>query len=164
MSLNNEDDVKKALGITSFRELSKDGVMRLAAMMPDLPKEVALKIVAQFPEFRLLATETLNVVAERHESTLKSNKWSQKQFHRGIEATRNIFNAELQKDIEPEQRVTIYEQILELNKMEFDKDDKSKAFLLEALKILAQIVGAVLLTAVVFVGGKFLREGGKNII
>lgn len=162
MSLDGEDAVKKALGIGSFRELSKDGVMRLAAMMPDLPKEVALKIVEQFPEYRQLLTETLNVVVERHESTLKAAKWSQKQFHRGIEATREILKGELQKDIEPEERRFILEKILDLNKMEDAKDDKTKSFLLNALKILGMIVGGVVLSAVAFVGGKFVIDSGKD--
>ena len=42
MDNGSEDEVKRALGIESWRNLSKEGVMRLVAMMPEMSTEVAL--------------------------------------------------------------------------------------------------------------------------
>jgi len=56
-----EDEVKQELGIESWRNLSKDKVLRFAAMMPDMDTEVALKIVEHFPVFKDFA---LDVVKE----------------------------------------------------------------------------------------------------
>lgn len=46
MSLDSEDEVKKALGIESWRNLSKDRIVKFAAMMPDMGREVTMKIDA----------------------------------------------------------------------------------------------------------------------
>ena len=41
-------------------------MVRFAAMMPETDREVALKIVEQFPEFKSFAVETLDVMEKRH--------------------------------------------------------------------------------------------------
>ncbi|MCF1596139.1 hypothetical protein [Streptomyces muensis] len=45
MRHKDEGEIKHALGIDSGRNLSKDKMMRFAAMMPDMGTEMALKIV-----------------------------------------------------------------------------------------------------------------------
>jgi hypothetical protein len=51
MKYTDEESVKEALGITSRRNLSRQNVVKFAAMMPDMDKELAVKIVEQFPAF-----------------------------------------------------------------------------------------------------------------
>lgn len=45
MTLSSEDDVKKALNIDSWRNLSKDKLLAFVAEMPHMNKEVALKAI-----------------------------------------------------------------------------------------------------------------------
>lgn len=40
MKYDSEEAVKKALGIETWRNLSKDKIVRFAAMMPDMDTEV----------------------------------------------------------------------------------------------------------------------------
>ena len=43
-----EKSVKQALGIDSFRNLSKDKIMEFASMIPYMDKDVAIAIINQF--------------------------------------------------------------------------------------------------------------------
>src|SRR5574344_960676 len=46
-----EEQVKKALQIDSFRNLSKDKIMEFASLIPHMDKDVAIAIINQFPEY-----------------------------------------------------------------------------------------------------------------
>ena len=48
--LVSEDQVKKALHIDSFRNLSKDKIMEFASLIPNMDKDVAISIINQFPQ------------------------------------------------------------------------------------------------------------------
>ena len=85
MRFQSEEQIMNALEITSWRNLSKDHMMRFATMMPDMDPEVAEKIVEQFPEFKLFAIDALNVMEKRHESTLSHNQQSQDSVHRAFQ-------------------------------------------------------------------------------
>lgn len=154
MSNGNEDEVKRALGIDSWRNLSRDGVMRLVAMMPELSNEVALKIAEQFPDFKLLATETLNAIGEQLKVALKANDKSQKRAQRSFQKAQEAYIRELDKDLSPEERRDLYERILEAAQKVDDKDDRNKQFILRALTVVGATIGAVLIAAVTFVGGR----------
>ena len=154
-----EIELMQALGIESWRNLSKDKMCRFAAMMPDTDKEVALKIVEQFPEFKSFALEALDVVEKRHESTLVHNKQSQESVHRTCQEIRAILKGELDRDdLSSDDRKGIFELIMETGKREFDKDSENKQFLEGMFKTAAVAVGGALLAGIVFVGGKAMIE------
>jgi hypothetical protein len=155
----NEAEVKRALGIESWRNLSKDRMVRFAAMMPDMDTEVALKIVEQFPVFKDFAVGVVDVMKGAHESTLSANTQSQENFHRSLERVREILNAQLDKG-EPtwDERKFIIEQIMDTLRMENEKDSENKKFLFGALKMVAAGAGAALALSVAFVGGKIMME------
>ena len=51
--LVSEDQVKKALHIDSFRNLSKDKIMEFASLIPHMDKDVAIAIINQFPAWKV---------------------------------------------------------------------------------------------------------------
>ncbi|QKW59899.1 hypothetical protein HUT15_04870 [Streptomyces sp. NA03103] len=163
MRYESEAEIKQALGIESWRNLSKDKMVRFAAMMPDMDTEVALKIVEQFPVFKDFATGMVDVLKEAHESTLSANKQSQENFHRSLEHVREILNSQLDKG-EPswEERKFIIEQIMDTLRMEGEKDSENKKFLFGALKMVAAGAGAALALGVAFVGGKIMLESKED--
>lgn len=69
MKYKNEAEIMRALGIDTWRHLSKEKTVRFAAMMPDMDTEVAMKIVEQFPEFRKFATDAFGAIEKAHEAT-----------------------------------------------------------------------------------------------
>lgn len=89
MKFENEGEILKELGMESWRNLSKEKMIRFAAMMPDMDKEVALKIIQQLPEFTKFALEALNAMEKEHANTLSSNKDSQENVHKAYQEVKS---------------------------------------------------------------------------
>lgn len=159
MALASEAEVKKALEIDSWRNLSRDKVLRFAAMMPDMDKEVALAIVAQFPVFSKFALAVLGSVEKANESTHSSNSSSQARAHDAYREVREALKGELDKeDLSPEDRKFILESLMETADKESQKDSENKRFLNELFSKTAIAAGAVVAAGLVFVGGKVMLE------
>jgi hypothetical protein len=163
MEYKNEAEVKQALGIESWRNLSKDKVIRFAAMMPDMSSEVALKIIEQFPVFKDFAMDAVDALEKAHESTLLANKQSQEHVYRALEEVREILKCELDKsDLSWEQRREIIELIQETGRLAVQKDSENKKFLDGALNKVLLGTGAVVALGVAFVGGRIMVESKEN--
>ncbi|MDH6284528.1 hypothetical protein [Prescottella agglutinans] len=160
----NEGEVMKQLGIESWRNLSKDKMLRFAAMMPDMDTEVALKIIEKFPDFKEFALDTVKEMEKAHESTLKSNDKSQDQVYKALQEIREILKGELDRDdLTWDQRKFILEQIQENGKLVFQKDSEAKQFLNTVFGKVALVGGSVVALGVVFVGGKMMVEQRDDI-
>ncbi|MGY2747901.1 hypothetical protein [Arthrobacter sp. UYCu723] len=163
MKYKNEVKIKQALGIESWRNLSKDKMIRFAAMMPDMDTEVALKIVEQFPVFKEFAMDAVDAMEKAHESTLSANKQSQEHVHQAFQEIREILKGELSKDdLSWEQKKFLIEQIQETGRLEFQKDSENKQFLDGVLKKVLMGAGAALALGVIFVGGKVMAESTED--
>lgn len=159
MKYGNEIEVKKALGIDSFRNLSRDNVMRFAAMMPDMDKEVALKIVEQFPEFKAFALDAVNVMQKAQENALAGNKESQAQVHQAWHEVRDILKGQLgDEDLTWEQKKDIFDLLMDTARQESAKDSENKKFLKEVTRDALLAIGGVVLLGVVALGGKFALD------
>lgn len=164
MGFENEDEVKRALDISSWRNLSKDKVLRFAAMMPKMSESVWLKIIQQFPRFKELALDTLNVLEREHRSTLESNSQSQERSHSAFQEIRRVFEGELRReDLSEEDRRFLIGKIMETGEREFEKDSENKRFL-DGLFNKAMLAGAgAIMAALVFVGAKVALERGRSV-
>lgn len=164
MKYKNEVQVKEALGIDSFRNLSKDKVMRFAAMMPDMDKEVALAIVKQFPAFKEFALEAVGTLERAQSRALDGNDASQARVHDAWQDVRDILKEQLKDDdLSWEQKQYIFDLIMTIAREQGTSDTKNKEFLKDIMKNLALGVGAVVALGVVFVGGKIaLEQSSEN--
>ncbi|KMS82539.1 MULTISPECIES: hypothetical protein [Streptomyces] len=159
MGYKSEAEIKQALGIESWRHLSKDKMIRFVAMMPEMETEVALKIIEQFPAFKDFAKDAVDTMEKAHESTLSANKQSQEHVHRAFQEIREILKRELNKEnLSWEQKKYIIEQIQETGRLEFQKDSENKQFLDGMLKKVVLGAGAALALGVAFVGGRIMAE------
>ncbi|GFH35271.1 MULTISPECIES: hypothetical protein [Streptomyces] len=159
MKYKSEAQIMKALGIESWRNLSKDKMVRFAAMMPNMDTEVALKIVEQFPAFKDFAKDAVSAVERAHESTLSANNHSQEHVHRAWQEVRDILKGELGKDdLSREEKKFLIEQIQETARMQSQKDSENKQFLDGALKKVLVGATAAVALGVAFVGGRVMAE------
>lgn len=159
MGYKNEAEIKRALGIESWRNLSKAKMIRFVAMMPDMGTEVAIKIIDQFPAFKDFATDAVDAIEKAHESTLAANKQSQEHLHQALQEIRKILKGELDKgDLSWEQRKHIIELIQETGRLESQKDSENKQFLDRASNKMVFGVVAVAALGVAFVGGRVMAE------
>jgi len=157
----NEDEVKRRLGIETWRNLSRDKMLRFAAMMPDIDTEVALKIIEQFPAFTAFALEAVKSMEKAHATTLSANDKSQDRVYQALQEIREILKGELDRnDLSWDERKFLIEQIQETGKLAFKKDSESKHFLDGLLKTVGMVGVAALALGVVFVGGKMMLDEG----
>lgn len=159
MAYKNEDEIKQELGIDSWRNLSRDKVIRFAAMMPDMDTEVALKIIEQFPVFKEFAMDVVDSMEKAHESTLSANTQSQDHVHRAFQEIREILKGELQKnDLSWDEKKFLIEQIQETGRQQSQKDTENKRFLDSVLGKVLLGTGAALAAGLIFVGAKVIAD------
>jgi len=152
---NSEDEIKKALGIQTWRNLSHANVTRFAAMMPDMDKEVALKIVEQLPEFTDFALGVVNVIQKAQEAAYADNKQSMAQVYQAWQETREILKGQLAlEDLQWEERKYILDLLMEAARQVSAKDSENKQWLKDIYKWIPLVGSAAMLMAVVYVGGK----------
>ncbi|GLX50260.1 hypothetical protein Shyhy01_32100 [Streptomyces hygroscopicus subsp. hygroscopicus] len=160
MGYKSEAEIKQALGIDSWRNLSKDKMIRFAAMMPDMGTEAALKIIEQFPSFKEFATDVVNALEKSFDSAVSANKQSQEHFHQALQHIREILQGQLEREEYQswEERKYILDLIMETGRLESLKDSENKRFLSVALKTLAAGGVGALVLGVAFIGGKVMAE------
>lgn len=155
MTLSSEDDVKRALNIDSWRNLSKDKLLTFVAEMPHMDKEVALKAIEQFPNFKSLVGETLHSFGQRYESAQKFSWKSQKKVHDAFQSYRETLNRELEREhLTVEDRFLILEMFRDAVSQESEKDREHKAFTIKMVTIAATVGVAAVGTAIAALGGK----------
>ncbi|MFF3201750.1 hypothetical protein [Streptomyces sp. NPDC002962] len=163
MDNENEAEIKRALGIQSWRNLSKEKVIKFAAMMPDMATEVRLKIIEQFPAFKDLAKNSVDSVKQAHESTLSANGKSEENFHQASQQHRDALKDDRSRDdLSWEQRQFLHECFQQNVGQAFQKDSESKRFLDRGLRTVAVSAGAAIALGAVFVGARIIGEGNDS--
>ncbi|WP_353708209.1 hypothetical protein ABRQ22_00520 [Cellulosimicrobium sp. ES-005] len=159
MASMSEQEVMDALEIDSWRNLSRDKIMRFAALMPEMDREVALAVVSQFPAFTRFALGTLSFLERTGDSTRESNKSSQKHVHDAYRDVREALKGRLaQEDLAPEEERIIIQSMMETADRESAKDTENKQFLESLFNKGALVAGATIAAGLVFVGGKIMLE------
>lgn len=147
-----ENDVKRALRIDSFRNLSKDKVMEFASMIPDMDKDVAIAIINQFPSFADFGKTAISKYMETCDSLLKNNEECQASaiysYQSILDTLSNRMetacNTEEERKAITEDMITVADKLAELDQKnkQFLKDMANKAF--GGLFLITCIIGAVL--------------------
>lgn len=163
MRYNDEQSVMQDLGISSWRNLSKDKFMNFVAAMPDMTDEVRLKIIEQLPQFTQLCKEWLDTAKETYQTVLDKNEQATTALIDKIDAIRDCISKELDKDnLSSDERKFIIEQLMEIAKMYNEMDERSKKFFDTVFGKVLIGLGSVLGAVIVFAGGKFLLSSNDD--
>ncbi|WP_248621995.1 hypothetical protein [Enterococcus cecorum] len=73
-----EQQVKDALQIETFRNLSKDKIMEFASLLPQMDKDVAISIIQQFPAFAENSRNIVKQLVELCNAALEKNNENHK--------------------------------------------------------------------------------------
>lgn len=148
-----EDEVKKALAIDSFRNMSKDKIIEFVSAIPNMDKDVAIKIIDQFPAYTESANNMLAQLNTMCSNAMKENGESQKE---AIEAYKKILDdlgELLKKDtITAEERLQITEQMITVADRISAKDTENKDFLNGIIKYGVPIIGGTLVLGAAILG------------
>lgn len=162
MKYTNETEILRALDIPSWRHLSKPKFLEFLAFVPEIDREVALAIIGQLPVFRKLARGLMVEVAEAFESAIASNDRSQTSVHEVALERLAILKAQLDKDLTPEERLRVSDDLRDVHQQASAKDTENKEFLAAQFDKIVFVATGVIVLALVFVGVKFsLKSRGE---
>ena len=146
------EEVKNALKIDSFRNLSKDKIMEFVSLIPNMDKEVAIKIIEQYPAFAKLSESMVAPLNKMCDIALEKNEESQRLTIQAYKQILDELSNQLHmEDISKEEREKITKQMIEIADKISIKDTENKAFIDKIVKcgtgiaIVAFVLGAVIL-------------------
>lgn len=149
-----EEQVKKALKISSFRNLSKAKVMKFISLIPQMEKEVAIAIINQFPIYAEQMANMVVCLKEVCEKILESNDKSQSKAIDAYNITLDTLKKKVEdRSLSVEDQKQFAAQMVEIADKIADLDRENKNFLLQVLTICASVVGGIAVLVTVLLGG-----------
>lgn len=147
------EEVKQALNIDSFRNLSKDKIIEFVSLIPNMDKEVAMSIINQFPAYAEMAGGMIVKLDEMCDTAMAQAGDSQKESISAYKMILSDLGEVLKKDdITPEEREHITEKMILVADKIAAKDSEFKEFLIGVLKTAAPVVGGALMLGAVILG------------
>ena len=146
-----ENEVKNALAIDSFRNISKDKIMEFVSAIPNMDKDVAIKIIEQFPAYTESANNIISQLNNLCNNAMKENSESQKESIKAYNKILDNLGELLKKEtITAEERAYITEQMVIVADRISAKDTENKDFLKGIIKCgVPVIAGALVLGAAI---------------
>jgi hypothetical protein len=143
--------------------LSRDKVLQFASMLPEMDRDVALQVIEQFPEFRLLALDALSAAEQQAGAIVEANQQGQEKVHSAFADVRRILEAELGRDgLTREDRWRILQMINETAERQLQADSENKRFMDSVLGKVAMVgVAAVALGGAVL-GGRAITNDHRS--
>lgn len=158
-----EVELMNRLGIESWRNLSKDKFMSFVSELPNMDREVALNVVAQFPNFKDLVLDSLDDVKDEVTQARVFNWKSQKKVHKAFAEYREILRHELDRgNLTSEERFRILGLLRDAIDAEAAKDRENKQFQVVMTGVLVSATLALAGTAVAVLGGNTQIGGTRD--
>ena len=158
--LFSEAQVKDALQINSFREISKAKLMEFVSLIPSMDKDIALAVIGQFPSYTASAKVMVEQLNTMCAGLLTENMDSRSSYigaYKGIlDSLQNLLKRD---DLNADEREYITGQMLLVADKLADKDTENKKFLAELLKYGSCTVGSALILGAAILGVNF--KGAK---
>src|SRR5690349_20041565 len=98
MTYNDESALMRLMGLESWRNLSKDKILQLFEMWPEVDKDVATEIVKQVPEIASVSKAALADIEATFKATLDASTQSLRVLSEAIADERAAIRAALATD------------------------------------------------------------------
>ena len=130
-----EDEVKQALNIKSFRNLSKDKVMEFVSQIPYMDKDVAISIIQQFPKFADTSMQIIDRLNNICDESIKSNEYSQRSYYDACKETLDACKLLVaDPDICAADKIKVADMMVRVTDKMAAKDTENKKFLSDNIK------------------------------
>ena len=151
--LVSEEQVKKALQIDSFRNLSKDKIVEFASLIPHMDKDVAIAIINQFPAYVESSRNMIEQYNAMCDKVLQSNDDSRKDAVMAYKTILDDLSILLKQDgITPEQQEKITDKMILVADKIADLHEDNRNFLEVIIKYGTPFIGGALLLGAVILG------------
>ena len=148
-----EEEVKKALDITNFRELSKEKIMEFVSIIPKVDKEVAISIINQFPNYADMAKDMVGGMLHLCNDDLQDAKVGRKEVIESYKVVLETLREELNKgDLSLEERKRITDDMISVAEKIEGVNDKHYTFIKDMIKNVGGTILGVALVGVAILG------------
>ena len=153
-----EEEVKKQLGIVDFRTITKEKIMQFVSLIPKLDKELAIKIIEQFPNYVSMATSMVTNLIDMCNNALSNSKNTEKE---AIEAYKYVLET-IRIEIENggftiEEKEKYNNQMIEVADKISEIDARNKKWLENVIKF-----GSSVACVTLIVGAAIFGVNSKN--
>ena len=160
-SLITAEEVKNALGIDSFRNLSKDKVMEFVSLIPSMDKDLAMQIVEQFPSYAEYSQNIVSGLKQLCEKALEKNEVSSQKSIEAYQTVLNSLSELLQQEyISVDERKYITEKMIEVADKVAVKDSENKEFIEKVIKYGGYVAAGALVLGAAILG---VNIKGKDV-
>lgn len=141
-----EEDVKKYLGIPDFRHASKDVLVKFVSSIPYINKEVAVKIIEQYPAFNTCAQAFVQHYTALCEKMLIDNNKSVEAAMKGYQTTLDTISEMTKLEtISADDRHHFAESMVSIADKMASLDAENKQHQVEMARIYGFLVGICIL-------------------
>ena len=148
-----EEQVKNALNIDSFRNISKEKILEFVSLIPSMDKDLALSIINQFPTYSDTAKFMIDKLSEDCEKALASNDLGQRPLYESCQKTLDYLGICLNKEnLTPEDRDIITNKMITVLQIMKEKDSENKQFISWVLKNKTYITGVAIVIGAAILG------------
>lgn len=148
-----EEEVKKELGILDFRSITKDKIMQFVSLMPKLDKELAVKIIEQFPSYATMATSMVTNLIDMCNNALENSKVTEKEAIEAYKYVLETIRMELEDgEATPEEKEKYNQQMIEVADKISEIDVRNKKWLEGIIKYGSSVLGITLVVGAAILG------------
>lgn len=148
-----EEQVKQALHIDSFRNLSKEKIMEFASLIPNMDKDVAIAVINQFPAYAESSRnmiEQFNVMCDK---VLQSNDESRKDAVHAYQMVLDDLSTLLkQEGITEEQQNKITDKMISVAGKIADLHEDNQEFIKGLITYGGSLIGGALILGSIILG------------
>ena len=138
--IKSEEEVKKILGIKDFRKLSKKKVIEFASLLPNMNKEVAKSVIAQFPKYSDMVNNIVSYFSKVCNKKKKKGSDTTKESIKSYIIILDSLKEQLQdKNLSFEQQEKISNKMIEVADKIAKLDAEHKNFIKDIMKGLGGI-------------------------
>ena len=157
--IKTEAEVLDRIGASDFRSIKKDQLISFVSSIPDMDKEVAIKCIDQFPEFKSQSIEIIEQLNIACDKLLESHKIGRKQAIESYQQILDDLSKQLNKPfITPWQKRAIIDKMIEVADKIANIHENSNNFLKEILRTVGVVSATALAAGAAILGVKIYKD------
>ena len=157
--LMTEEEVNKELGVQDFRSITKDKLMQFVSIIPKLDRELAIKIIEQFPSYADMATSMVGNLIDLCNNALENSKITEKEAIEAYKYCLETIRSEIESgELTPEEKEKYNKQMIDVADKISEIDVRNKKWLESVIKYGSSVLGVTLVVGAAILGVKSNKQ------
>lgn len=157
--ITSEEQVKALLGIQDFRSMSKEKIIKFVSSIPNMDREVAMKCIEQFPEFREAANSMVAHLKDVCTVIIEDDRDNRRTTVQTYERILSELETQLKNpDISHREKQEIIETMINIADKIADLERDARGLRKHIIDVVAAVASFGVTVAGAILGVKFLKK------